>query len=206
MERHAPRTTPRDPTDAARRRTAGLFNVGIRCAIKRAQRMDANLDVAPARFDGPETSPLATRDADLRAWVAERPEISRAEWRAKREDPGTGSSPAAIARCLQRLGPTRKKTGIAAERSRNAIAEGRRDWRRRQPGATPGHSAFVDENRPPTTMARHYGRGPTGERAAAIAPPGYWQATALSAALRHDRITASAASRTRLTAPPSEIG
>jgi transposase len=73
------------------------------------QRVDATGDVAPARFGGFKTSPLATREADIRSWVAERSDITLAELQAKLEDAGTTSSLAAIGRCLQRLGLTRKK-------------------------------------------------------------------------------------------------
>jgi transposase len=93
----------------SRRQTAELFKVSISCVIKLMQRVDATGDVAPARFGGFKTSPLATREADIRSWVAERSDITLAELQAKLEDAGTTSSLAAIGRCLQRLGLTRKK-------------------------------------------------------------------------------------------------
>jgi transposase len=95
--------------DLSRRQTAERFQVSVSCVVKLMQRVEATGDVAPARFGGFESSPLATREADIRSWVAERSDITLAELQAKLEDAGTISSLAAIARCLQRLGLTRKK-------------------------------------------------------------------------------------------------
>ena len=95
--------------DLSRRQTAERFQVSVSCVVKLMQRVEATGDLAPARFGGFESSPLATREAEIRSWVAERSDITLAELQAKLEDAGTTSSLAAIARCLQRLGLTRKK-------------------------------------------------------------------------------------------------
>jgi len=94
----------------SRRQTADRLQVSVSCVGKRMQRVEATGDVAPAGFGGFESSPLATREADIRSRVTERSDITLAELRAKLEEAGTTSSLAAIARCLQRLGLTRQKS------------------------------------------------------------------------------------------------
>lgn len=93
----------------SRRQTAGLFKVSVSCVIKLMQKVDATGEVAPARFGGFKTSALVGREADIRGWIEARPDITLSELQSKLQEAGTRSSPAAIARFLQRLGLTRKK-------------------------------------------------------------------------------------------------
>ncbi len=93
----------------SRRRTAERFGVSISCVIKLMQRFDATGDVAPAQFGGFKTSPLSEREADIRAWIADRPDVTLAELQVKLEETGTQSSLPALGRSLRRLGLTRKK-------------------------------------------------------------------------------------------------
>ena len=54
----------------------------------------------------------------------------------------------------------------------------------------PAHLVFLDETwtTTTTTMVRHYGRAPCGQRLIAGAPHSHWQTSTFLAALRQDRI------------------
>jgi hypothetical protein len=49
---------------------------------------------------------------------------------------------------------------------------------------------FIDETAISTSMTRHGGRCPQGERLVCEVPFGSWQTVTMVAALRHDRVTA----------------
>ena len=117
------------------RQTAELFKVSVSFVIKLMQRVQATGDVSPARFGGYKVSPLAAHEADLRRWVAERSEITIAELQALLSGRGTRTSPAALARCLAKLGLTRKKRrrGPPSNRARTS-----------PPPARPGSDGSAD--------------------------------------------------------------
>ena len=94
---------------ASCRQTAALFKASVSFVIKLLQRVQATGEVSPAQFGGYKVSPLAAHEADLRRWVAERSEITIAELQTRLSERGTKTSPAAIARCLAKLGLTRKR-------------------------------------------------------------------------------------------------
>lgn len=79
---------------------------------------------------------------------------------------------------------------IAAERSREDIAEARDKWLEWQIALNPENLVFIDETWTSTNMTPRYGRGPRGQRVEGIAPHGHWKTTTFIAALRHDRIAA----------------
>lgn len=93
----------------SRRRTAERFHVSVSCVVKLMQRFDATGDVAPAQFGGFRTSPLVAREADIRAWIAEGSDITLVDLQTRLAETGTQSSLPALARCLHRIGLTRKK-------------------------------------------------------------------------------------------------
>jgi transposase len=49
---------------------------------------------------------------------------------------------------------------------------------------------FIDETWISTSMTRHYGRAPRGQRCIASAPHGHWNTTTFVAGLRHQQLTA----------------
>jgi transposase len=120
---------------ASRRQAAKLFKVSVSFVIKLLQRVQATGDVSPAQFGGYKVSPLAAHEADLRRWVAERSEITIAELQALLSERGTRTSPAALARCLAKLGLTRKKRrrGPPSNRARTS-----------PPPARPGSDGSAD--------------------------------------------------------------
>ena len=89
----------------SRRQTADRFQVSVSCVVKLMQRVEATGDLAPARFDGFESSPLATREADIRSWVTDgalghHPCRVASEARGRRHDfePGRDRAVSATAR------------------------------------------------------------------------------------------------------------
>jgi transposase len=54
----------------------------------------------------------------------------------------------------------------------------------------PARFVFIDETGTATNMARHYGRGPCGERLLAAVPQGHWQTTTFIAGLKRSGIVA----------------
>ncbi len=61
---------------------------------------------------------------------------------------------------------------------------------KRQPKLDPKRLVFIDETAISTTITRHYGRAPRGERLVQKVLHGNWKTVTFIAALRHDRVTA----------------
>jgi transposase len=165
---------------ASRRQAAEFFKVTVSFVIKLLQRVQATGEVPPARFGGYEVSPLKAHEEDPRLWIAERSDITIAELQSRLSERGTKTSPAALARCHERLGLTRKKDA----ESRRAVARGHRHGRpgvgRPAARAEPGKPRLCRRNldiHQHGAALRARAEGPTGRRRRAT--------------LRHDRITAS---------------
>ena len=78
-----------------------------------------------------------------------------------------------------------KKTLVAAEQTRPAVAAGRAEFRAaRRVGLDPDRFVFPDETCVKTNMTRLYGRRPRGERLVEYAPHGHWLTTTFVGALR----------------------
>ena len=119
---------------ASRRQAAEFFKVTVSFVIKLLQRVQATGEVPPARLGGYEVSPLKAHEEDLRLWIAERSDITIAELQSRLSERGTKTSPAALARCHERLGLTRKKDA----ESRRAVARGHRHGRAASEGCAHG--------------------------------------------------------------------
>lgn len=91
------------------RKAAELFDVSVSFVIKLMQRFRAAGDVSPAQFGGFKTSPLLAHEEDVRGWIAATPELTIAEICARFAERDVKTSPAAVARFLQKIGLTRKK-------------------------------------------------------------------------------------------------
>jgi transposase len=83
-----------------------------------------------------------------------------------------------------------KKTLLALERARAAIARRRHRWRSWQANLDPRRLVFIDETWIKTNMAPLRGWGPKGERVRGFAPHGHWRTLTFLGALRCDRLTA----------------
>src|ERR1700676_1546723 len=78
----------------------------------------------------------------------------------------------------------------ADEQERADVQAARRAWSEAQPGMDIEKLVFIDETWISTSMTRHYGRAPKGQRCIASAPHGHWETTTFVAGLRHQQLTA----------------
>jgi transposase len=83
-----------------------------------------------------------------------------------------------------------KKTLIAREQDRPAIARRRAQWRKYQRRIDPRRLVFIDETWAKTNMTRLRGWCRRGLPLVAKVPHGHWRTLTFLAALRHDRIDA----------------
>ena len=91
------------------RQAAELFDVSVSFVIKLMQRFRATGDVSPSQFGGFKTSPLLAHEEDVRGWIAATPELTIGEICRRFAERDVKTSPAAVARFLQKIGLTRKK-------------------------------------------------------------------------------------------------
>src|ERR1700760_3833914 len=78
---------------------------------------------------------------------------------------------------------TQKKALHAAEQERPDVAERRRFWRVWQRCMDGASFVFIDETGASTSMVRHYGWHPRGERLVDAAPHSHWHTTTFVAGL-----------------------
>jgi transposase len=78
----------------------------------------------------------------------------------------------------------------ADEQEQADVQAARRAWSEAQPGMDIEKLVFIDETWISTSMTRHYGRAPRGQRCIASAPHGHWETTTIVASLRHQQLTA----------------
>jgi transposase len=133
---------------------------------------------------------LAGREQQIKQWIAECPDITLAElrvWLARRKVVVGKSS---IARFLNHLDLTFKKSLHAAEQDRPDVAAARRAWRRKHAKLDPRRLVFIDETCASTNMTRRYGRGKRAERLVCKVPHGHWKTSTFIAALRYDCVSA----------------
>jgi transposase len=78
----------------------------------------------------------------------------------------------------------KKKTLVAIERSREDVAEARRQWAATQLTIDPDQVVFIDETWAKTNLTRTYGRSPRGARLVARVPYGRWETTTFLGAMR----------------------
>ncbi len=83
-----------------------------------------------------------------------------------------------------------KKTLIAREQDRPAIARRRTQWRKYQGRIDPRRLVFIDETWAKTNMTRLRGWCARGQPLVDKVPHGHWRTLTFLAALRHDRIDA----------------
>ena len=111
---------------------------------------------------------LAAHHEAIAAEVARRPDVTLNElraWLLATPDAGPARADA------------EKKSVRAQEQDRPDVAQQRADWRAGQALLNPAKLVFVDETGAATNMARHYGRGPRGQRVDGPVPHGHWKTT-----------------------------
>lgn len=83
-----------------------------------------------------------------------------------------------------------KKSLHASEQDRPDVAEGRENWKARQPCLDPDKLIFIDETGANTKMVRQRGRCLRGKRLVAPVPWGHWKTTTFTAGLRSTGLVA----------------
>jgi transposase len=143
------------------------------------RRWRATGNVSPEKFGGYKGYVLEGHEQQIEQWIAERPDITLAELRALLTKRRIVVGKSSIARFLDHLDLSLKKTLHAAEQDRSDVAAARRTWRRRQPELDPRRLAFIDETSATTNMTRRYGRRKRGERLVCKVPHGHWKTSTL---------------------------
>jgi transposase len=103
----------------SRRATAARFEVSVSFVIKLVQRWRRQGTVEPERYGGWKRLALVAHGERVRALLADEPDITIAELRARLADEGIHASPAGISRFLTADGLTRKKR-LSTQPSKNA--------------------------------------------------------------------------------------
>jgi transposase len=170
------------------RELADLFLVSLSCVERLLRRYRTSGSLRPKPHAG---GPRPLLDADacqrLRDLVREQPDATLAELQARL---GISCSLSTLCRALQRLGLSRKKKTLHADKQDSpAVQAQRADFQERLAAVDPTHLVFVDEMGATTAMTRTYGRAPVGERVVGSAP-GQWQNVTLIAGLRTSGVVA----------------
>jgi transposase len=149
-------------------------------------------DARPKPQGGDRLSRRTEAHADLiHAALAEVPDITLPELKARLAEKGAQVSVSALWRFCRRHQITRKKkTAHAAEQDRPDIRKRREAWFEGQLDLDPERLVFIDETWASTNMARRYGRAPRGRRLRAGVPHGRWKTTTLVAGLRTSGVVA----------------
>ena len=170
------------------------FGSACRTIYKALGRRRASGDVTAHKSGGGPKPKLAAHDEALRAYVAQKADVTLIELQARlADDCAVKVSVGALWARLRHLGLTLKK-----------VATRRRAGPRRRSGSSPAMAGstgewwpdnlvFVDETGASTKMTRLYGRCPRGERLVAPVPWGHWKTTTVIGALRQDGLVAPCA-------------
>jgi transposase len=142
------------------------------------------------QIGGHRRSRLAEREQVLRDWITAEPDLTLAELQQRLAKHGVATKIATLWHQLNKWKLTFKKTLHADEQERADVQAARRAWSEAQPGMDLEKLVFIDETWISTSMTRHYGRAPRGQRCIASAPHGHWETTTFVAGLRHQQLTA----------------
>ena len=160
---------------------AERFGVSTAFVRRLLQRFRETGSLASRPHGGGPVRKLAAQEDALRQAVAEFPDATPAEHRARLELP---ASRVTVWRAMRRLRLTRKKKSIpASERDRPDVAEARQQWPGRMIGVDPQDLVFLDETGANTTMQRTHGYAPAGERVVDSSPLGGRQSVTFVGAL-----------------------
>ncbi|MGH6845573.1 MAG: IS630 family transposase [Methylocella sp.] len=174
----------------SRHEVARLFDVSASCVIKLMQRVDSTGGWQPRKFGGHKRHALAGHEDEVRALVAEKPDLTITELWQKITALGIAVGRSAVARFLLHLQLRLKKSLHAAEQERPDVKAARIAWREMQKSLDPKRLVFIDETWASTNMTPRYGRCERGKRLVAHVPFGHWKTTTFLAALRHGGVTA----------------
>jgi transposase len=174
------------------RQAATQFGVSASSAIRWQGIRQAGGDARPKPQGGDRLSHRTEAHADLiHAALAEVPDITLPELKARLAENGAPVSVSALWRFCRRHKITRKKkTAHAAEQDRPDVRKRREAWFEGQLDLDPERLIFIDETWASTNMARRYGRAPRGRRLRAGVPHGRWKTITFLAGLRTSGVVA----------------
>lgn len=174
-----------------REEVAELYNLALSTVGGFIKRKRETGSVSPAKFGGHKTFALAPHTDLVETLVAEQPDSTLAELKARLAKEKIEVSQSAIFRFLRYLKlPFKKKSVHAAEQDRDDVAAAREALRTAQPTLDPKRLTFIDETAVNTKMTRLYGRAPQGERLVDKVPHGHWKTTTFICGLRSNGVTA----------------
>jgi transposase len=174
------------------RQAAARFGVSASSAVRWQALRRAGGDARPKPQGGDRLSRRTEAHAGLiHAALAEVPDITLPELKARLAEQGAHVSVTALWRFCRRHRITRKKkTAHAAEQDRPDVLKRRKAWFEGQLDLDPERLVFIDETWASTNMARRYGRAPRGRRLRVGVPHGRWKTTTFVAGLRRHGLVA----------------
>ncbi len=172
------------------RSVAARFGVAVSSVVKWSQRHRATGSIAPGKLGGHRRRVLEPHRDFIVARINETPHLTLHGLKDELATRGVKVSHNAVWLFLRREGLSFKKTLLALEQARTAIARRRQRWRSWQAALDPRRLVFIDETWIKTNMAPLRGWGPRGERLRGFAPHGHWRTLTFLGALRCDRLTA----------------
>ncbi|MEN8198121.1 MAG: IS630 family transposase [Pseudomonadota bacterium] len=176
---------------ASRRQAARKYGVSASCAIKLVRRWRTTGSVSAAPQGAPKRSKLDAHGDWLLGLIADEPDITLEEVRARLKGRGVQASIGLIWGFFDKHDISfKKKTAHAAEQEREDVALARVAWKDQQRSLDPSRLVFVDETGTATNMAPRCGRCRRGERLIGRVPHGHWKTTTFVAGLRCDAVVA----------------
>jgi transposase len=142
-----------------REEVAELFNMALSTVGGFIKLKRETGSVSPDKFGGYKTFSLEPHTDLVKELVAEQPDSTLAELRARLEKRKVKVSQSGIFRFLHHIKLTFKKKSLhAAEQDRPDVAAARKALRKKQPTLDPKKLVFIDETAATTKMTRFYGR------------------------------------------------
>jgi transposase len=177
-----------DQHECSIRQIACRFQVSTSFIVRLSRRRRETGTIEPKPHGGGQPPALDPNELEqLRELVSQQPDATLEELRQCLD---VDCSLAAICRALKKLGITRKKKVLHAQRRDTPeVQKKRRAFRREAAKIDPKHLVFVDESGVNTAMTRTHGRAPAGERVHG-AVPGFWESMTLICGLRLSGVTA----------------
>ncbi|MGC2834760.1 MAG: IS630 family transposase [Methylocella sp.] len=173
-----------------RAEVAELYNMALSTVGGFIRRKRETGSVSPDKFGGYKSYALEPHTDMVKELVAEQPDSTLAELKARLAKKKVKVSQSGISRFLHHIKLTFKKSIHAAEQDRPDVAAARKALRKEQPTLDPKHLVFIDETAATTKMTRLYGRAPQGKRLVDKVPHGHWKTTTFICGLRYDGVTA----------------
>jgi transposase len=169
---------------------ARRYEVGRPWGYQVRRRWEETEERGSLRVGGYRVSRIAHKEAEIKQWIAEPPDMTLKELSGRLAAEGMELQVSALWSKLNQWGCVLKKTLHAGEQSRADVQQARAKWKREQPQLEAERLVFLDETAAATPMTRLRGRSLRGERCVAAVPQGHRKTTTFIAGLRHDAVSA----------------